>query len=136
MKGGAAELTQTSNESTSAGPPKGNHVTFLNLGSFRVNSTNFYKSSQVSASNIAQQIPKITLVSIMKACQILGKNAIQNRKFERLYLQKYSELQPRILHAFIILTVNQVILGIFWAILETDTWEPLVELTRNDPLYG
>ena len=34
-------------------------------------------------------------------------------------------------HAFIILT--KVILGIFWAILETDTWEPLVELTRNDP---
>ena len=51
--------------------------------------------------------------------------------FERLYLQKYLELQPRIWHAFIILT--KVILGIFWAILETDTWEPLVELTRNDP---
>ena len=34
-------------------------------------------------------------------------------------------------HAFIILT--KVILGIVWAILETDTWEPLVELTRNDP---
>ena len=60
-----------------------------------------------------------------------GKNAKQKRKFERLYLQKYSELQPRIWHAFIILT--KVILGIVWAILETDTWEPLVELTRNDP---
>ena len=51
-----------------------------------------------------------------------------------LYLQKYSELPPRIWHAFIILT--KVILGIFWAILETDTWEllsKLVELTRNDP---
>ena len=55
----------------------------------------------------------------------------QKRKFERLYLQKYSELQPRIWHAFIILT--KVILGICWAVLETDTWEPLVELTRNDP---
>ena len=52
-------------------------------------------------------------------------------KFKRLYLQKYSELQPRIWHAFIILT--KVILGIFWAILETDTWKQLVELTRNDP---
>ena len=51
-----------------------------------------------------------------------------------LYLQKYSELQPKIWHAFIILT--KVILGIFWAILEMDTWEllqKLVELTRNDP---
>ena len=44
-------------------------------GSFRVNSTNFDKSSQVSVSNIAQKIPKITLVSIMKACQILGCNS-------------------------------------------------------------
>ena len=44
-------------------------------GSFRVNSTNFCKSSQVSVSNIAQKIPKITLVSIMKACQILGCNS-------------------------------------------------------------
>ena len=44
-------------------------------GSFRVNSTNFCKSSQVSISNIAQKIPKITLVSIMKACQILGCNS-------------------------------------------------------------
>ena len=44
-------------------------------GSFRVNSTNFDKSSQVSVSNIAQKIPKITLVSIMKACQILGGNS-------------------------------------------------------------
>ena len=42
------------------------------LGSFRVNSTN---GSQVSVSNIAQKIPKITLVSIMKACQILGCNS-------------------------------------------------------------
>ena len=41
-------------------------------GSFRVNSTN---GSQVSVSNIAQKIPKITLVSIMKACQILGCNS-------------------------------------------------------------
>ena len=59
----------------------------------------------------------------------------QKRKFERLYLQKYSELQPKIWHAFIILT--KVILGIFWAILETDTWEllqKLVVLTRNDPI--
>ena len=38
-------------------------------GSFRVNSTN---GSQVSDSNIAQKIPKITLVSIMKACKIVG----------------------------------------------------------------
>ena len=48
-------------------------------------------------------------------------------------VQKYSELQPRIWHAFIILT--KVILRIVWAILETDTWEllqKLVELTRND----
>ena len=43
------------------------------VGSFRVNSTN---GSQVSVStNIAQKIPKITLVSIMKACQILGCNS-------------------------------------------------------------
>ena len=38
------------------------------------------------------------------------------------------------MHAFIILT--KVILGMFWAISETDTWEllqTLVELTRNDP---
>ena len=59
----------------------------------------------------------------------------QKLKFERLYLQKYSELQPKIWHAFIILT--KVILGIFWAILEMDTWEllqKLVELTRNDPI--
>ena len=28
--------------------------------------------------------------------------------------------------------LTKVILGICWAILETDTWEPLVELTRND----
>ena len=41
-------------------------------GSFRVNSTN---GSQVSVSNIAQKIAKITLVSIMKACQILGCNS-------------------------------------------------------------
>ena len=44
-------------------------------GSFRVNSTNFCKSSQVSVSNIALKIPKITLVSIVKACQILGCNS-------------------------------------------------------------
>ena len=36
---------------------------------------------------------------------------IPNRKFERLYLQKYSELQSRILHAFIIRAKG--ILGIF-----------------------
>ena len=42
------------------------------FGSFRVNSTN---GSQVSVSNIAHKIPKITLVSIMKACQILGCNS-------------------------------------------------------------
>ena len=42
-----------------------------------------------------------------------------------------SKKYPRMWHAFIILT--KVILGIVWAILETDTWEPLVELTRNDP---
>ena len=42
------------------------------LGSFRVNSIN---GSQVSVSNIAPKIPKITLVSIMKACQILGCNS-------------------------------------------------------------
>ena len=41
-------------------------------GSFHVNSTN---GSQVSVSNIAQKIPTITLVSIMKACQILGCNS-------------------------------------------------------------
>ena len=41
-------------------------------GSFRVNSTN---GSQVSVSNIAQKIPKITLVSIMNACKILGCNS-------------------------------------------------------------
>ena len=45
------------------------------MGSFRVNSTNFDKSSQVSVSNNAQKFPKITLVSIMKACQILGGNS-------------------------------------------------------------
>ena len=50
-------------------------MTILTAGSFRVNSTNFDKSSQVSVSNIAQKIPKITLVSIMKACQILGGNS-------------------------------------------------------------
>ena len=44
-----------------------------------------------------------------------------------------TQWQPKILHAFIILT--KVILGICWAILESDTWEPLVELTRNDPIY-
>ena len=57
-----------------------------------------------------------------------GKNAKQKRKFE------YSELQPKIWHAFI--TLTKVILGIFWAILESDTWEllqKLVELTWNDP---
>ena len=37
-------------------------------GSFRVNSTN---GSQVTISNITQKIPKITLISIMKACKIL-----------------------------------------------------------------
>ena len=42
-------------------------------GSFRVNSTN---GSKRSVSNIAQKIPKITLVSsIMKACNILGCNS-------------------------------------------------------------
>ena len=48
----------------------------------------------------------------------------------------YSELQTRIWHAFMILT--KVILGIFWATLETHTWEllpNLLELTRNDPLF-
>ena len=45
---------------------------YSSIGSFRVNSTN---GSQVSVSNIAQKIPKITLVSIMKACQILGCNS-------------------------------------------------------------
>ena len=50
-------------------------VVCITCGSFRVNSTNFDKSSQVSVSNIAQKIPKITLVSIMKACQILGCNS-------------------------------------------------------------
>ena len=44
----------------------------MSIGSFRVNSTN---GSQVTVSNIAQKIPKITLFSIMKACQILGCNS-------------------------------------------------------------
>ena len=44
----------------------------MSNGSFRVNSTN---GSQVSDSNIAQKIPKFTLVSVMKACQILGCNS-------------------------------------------------------------
>ena len=48
----------------------------------------------------------------------------------RISKNNYSELQPRILHAFVL---TKVILGIFWAILGTVTWEPLVELTRNDP---
>ena len=52
-----------------------NHQRQNTNGSFRVNSTNFCKSSQVTVSNIAQQIPKITLVSIMKACTILGCNS-------------------------------------------------------------
>ena len=47
-------------------------VTAMGKGSFHVNSTNGY---QVSYSNIAQKIPKITLVSIMKACQFLGCNS-------------------------------------------------------------
>ena len=47
-------------------------VTAMGKGSFHVNSTN---GPQVSYSNIAQQIPKITLVSIMKACQFLGCNS-------------------------------------------------------------
>ena len=45
---------------------------YQSIGSFRVNSTS---DSQVSFSNIAQIIPKITLVSIMKACKILGCNS-------------------------------------------------------------
>ena len=45
------------------------------FGSFHVNSTNFDKSSQVTVPNIAQKIPKIALVSIMKACKILGCNS-------------------------------------------------------------
>ena len=40
---------------------------YLPGGSFRVNSTN--------GSHIAHKIPKITLVRIMKACQILGCNS-------------------------------------------------------------
>ena len=54
-----------------------------------------------------------------------GTQDISNRAFEWLYLQRYSELQPIISHTFIILT--EVILGICWAILETDTWETLVD---------
>ena len=48
-------------------------------GSFRVNSTN---GSQVSDSNIAQKIPKITLVSVMKACQILGCKVLEIQPFK------------------------------------------------------
>ena len=40
-------------------------------------------------------------------------------------------MQPRFFHAFII--PPEVIFGIFWAMLETVTWDPLVELTWNDP---
>ena len=40
--------------------------------SFRVNSTNGF---QVTVSYIAQKIPKIPLVRIMKACQILGSDS-------------------------------------------------------------
>ena len=47
-------------------------ILYQSIGSFRVNSNS---DSQVSVSNIAQIIPKITLVSIMKACQILGCNS-------------------------------------------------------------
>ena len=47
----------------------------LPSGSFRVNSTNFDKISQVTVSNIAQKIPKITLVSIMKVFKIVGCNS-------------------------------------------------------------
>ena len=53
-------------------PTRGLQLSKTTIGSFRVNSTN---GSQVSVSNIAQQIPKITLVSIMKACQILDCNS-------------------------------------------------------------
>ena len=47
-------------------------ILYQSIGSFRVNSNS---DSQVSVSNIAQIIPKITLVSIMKACKILGCNS-------------------------------------------------------------
>ena len=46
------------------------------------------------------------------------KRNIINRKFEWLYPQKYSELQPIILHAFTL--PHNVIFG---AILEMVTWE-------------
>ena len=52
-------------------PPKQPFSKFT-MGSFCVNSTN---GSQVFVSNIAQKSPKITLVSIMKACKILGCNS-------------------------------------------------------------
>ena len=47
-------------------------ILYQSIGSFHVNSNS---DSQVSVSNIAQIIPKITLVSIMKACKILGCNS-------------------------------------------------------------
>ena len=42
----------------------------------------------------------------------------------------------RLLYRFgpsLTIIITKVILGIFWAIVETDTCEPLVEFTQNDP---
>ena len=53
------------------------NISFSNhaVGSFRVNSTKFDNFSPVTVSNITKIIPKITLVSIVKACQMLGCNS-------------------------------------------------------------
>ena len=48
-------------------------------------------------------------------------NALNTSDIKLIYAKYYS------------IVLTKVILGIFWAILETDTWEPMVELTRNDP---
>ena len=42
--------------------------------------------SQVTISNVAQQIPKITLGGRIKACTIIGANAFDDTAIQTLYM--------------------------------------------------
>ena len=69
------EIICNDNANNTNSYPRDTITNDLTAGSFRVNSTNFDEISQVTVSNIAQQIHRITFVSIMKACKILGCNS-------------------------------------------------------------
>ena len=106
------------------------NISFSNhaVGSFRVNSTKFDNISQVTVSNITKIIPKITLVSIVKACQILGCNSE--------YLWRYSLSKCLFYMACLPSRLKWLHLKYHIYTLYTDSCLKLAIMTKWDPLFN